>query len=530
MPVRTDTGQYQRAWVLPDEAATADRLVRFGEWPLSLDGHEPMSVTVALTGSATGVELKGTASEVRQELDTLIEKEFSSGSVTLSYPEGNGPRKLALSLDFTLRKLSAALSRGSAEVADAAFETLRGMFPRSPSTPETEQERLAAREARIEVEQIRAQARQLAGDITAHAQMAESKLTSLAEVETRTGEIANQVGARRAEATQRLTEIASAKNEAAAAAAGVAELRNAAEATKGKIGEIHEATQNLLVATKELHAQANTATTETQARRDGATQALAEVKAGAAEVISNRKAVQESLNAVGALEAKIKQFHGEIAHNQEKLETLQQQASGAVGEYKATSEQVVAENRSLQAQIKEQLLQATGGALFGAFNERKGQIIRSKWIWAIASGLAILIQAAAVIWLAHEAKQVPFGEGSFYYQPMFILKATIAVPLIALIWFCIRQYGNEREVEELYAFKAALSFSLAPYLHLVEEMSAREKAVEETQFAIRTIGQIFENPHPPEPKEKRRARKDGVLTKEIIEKVIELAGTLRKLP
>ena len=75
---------------------------------------------------------------------------------------------------------------------------------------------------------------------------------------------------------------------------------------------------------------------------------------------------------------------------------------------------------------------------------------------------------------------------------VFGLRFLASAPILGMLFYCLKQYGRERDFEESYAFKSALSFSLKPYLDLVE--SLRDTAqVDYQNFATSTIAQIFEN-------------------------------------
>ena len=109
------------------------------------------------------------------------------------------------------------------------------------------------------------------------------------------------------------------------------------------------------------------------------------------------------------------------------------------------------------------------------------------------------------------------GEKAFYAQPMFILKATVALPIIALIVFCIKQYAHERDYEELYAFKSALSFSLSPYIDLVRDLAEAEQSQESRTFVMKTIDQVFSDPLVKLDSDKKVSKKDSRAMKELIE-------------
>lgn len=204
----------------------------------------------------------------------------------------------------------------------------------------------------------------------------------------------------------------------------------------------------------------------------------------------------------------------------EQLEQRHTDIANHLNDAQTRTEAILGKNEQLQQEIEEHLLKAIGTSLFGAFDQRKRQIGRSKWIWGGVAALALLLQAGAVMWIAEHVKGTE--SAAIYSQPGFLLKASISIPLVVLILFCIRQYNHEREYEELYAFKGAISFSLAPYLDLVNDMSATEADEKYATFAVDTIQQIFDNPIPKKEPRLRLTRKDHTIIQGLLEHIGKL--------
>jgi hypothetical protein len=68
----------------------------------------------------------------------------------------------------------------------------------------------------------------------------------------------------------------------------------------------------------------------------------------------------------------------------------------------------------------------------------------------------------------------------------------MAAPLAFLLWFCAKQSTKERQAEEEYAFKSAISLSLEPYRDMLTKMS--KEAHPETGFVRTLMGDVFDNP------------------------------------
>jgi len=209
-----------------------------------------------------------------------------------------------------------------------------------------------------------------------------------------------------------------------------------------------------------------------------------------AQVLSDAENSRNERESVGAIEAQIRQFFDEIGKNQRLLRDQQEQTEKLIKDNGEATEEIVHRNKELQVEIKEHLQKAVGASLFSAFQKRKEQISVSKWVWAALTAIAIIAQIGVFIWLAQTAVNGN-PDQAFYERPTFLLRSLASIPIIFFIGYAIRQYSREREFEELYSFKAAISFSLSPYLDLVESLTAKKESENYREFAVKTIEQIL---------------------------------------
>ncbi len=247
----------------------------------------------------------------------------------------------------------------------------------------------------------------------------------------------------------------------------------------------------------------------------------AEIGNAKAQVQADQETVRASRENVGGIEAQVRQFFEEIADNREKISESERVSRQTVETSTTETSKILSENQELQKEIREHLQKAIGASLFSAFQGRKEQIANSKWVWAALTILAIVAQAGVFIWLAQTAQEVASNQ-AFYQRPAFLLRALASIPIIFFIGYAIRQYARERDFEELYSFKSALSFSLAPYLDLVKDLSERPETEQYRDFVVKSIGQIFENPLGQDMDRPRGKRRDDVMAKDILDRVIDL--------
>jgi len=229
---------------------------------------------------------------------------------------------------------------------------------------------------------------------------------------------------------------------------------------------------------------------------------------------------------IGAIEAQIRQFFDEIDKNKKAINEQQSSSQQTIKNNQEATDQIITRNQELQEEIKEHLQKAVGASLFSAFQKRKEQISTSKWVWAALTALAIIAQIGIFIWLAQTAANGN-PDQAFYQRPTFLLRSLASIPIIFFIGYSIRQYSREREFEELYSFKAALSFSLSPYLDLVETISVNKEAEPYREFVVKTIGQIFDNPTHHEV-QSDKSKKNDLLAKEILDRLIDFVEKAKK--
>jgi hypothetical protein len=259
-----------------------------------------------------------------------------------------------------------------------------------------------------------------------------------------------------------------------------------------KIKQDEESFSNLTSTTK-----ANITTSQTAA--DGElSEALKELNASSSELIT------ESQKKLGELEQKL------ATRSEETIEA----------NHKKT-EELIADLAKLKDQIREQIQQATGFQLFGAFQARQNEIAKSKNIWVYAIAALVAISAGVTIWIAHEAQFYSVNNFAFW------VKLSLTVPLGFAITFCTVQYGRERRLEEEYAFKSSVSVSLNPYRDLVHSILEKDGQVDQSKYTDFVIGSVTNVFTPPTDKVFDTDKKSG-FTQKTFKQTAEIIGTAVK--
>jgi hypothetical protein len=196
-----------------------------------------------------------------------------------------------------------------------------------------------------------------------------------------------------------------------------------------------------------------------------------------------------------ALEKLDKSSSEVVSNTQEKVKDLEEnfakRSEETVEANHKKTEELIADLVKLKDQIGEQIQQATGFQLFGAFQARQNEIAKSKNIWVYAIAALVVISAGVTIWIAHEAQFYSVNNFAFW------VKLSLTVPLGFAITFCTVQYGRERRLEEEYAFKSSVSVSLNPYRDLVHSILEKDGQVDQskyTDFVINSVTSVFTPP------------------------------------
>lgn len=180
--------------------------------------------------------------------------------------------------------------------------------------------------------------------------------------------------------------------------------------------------------------------------------------------------------------AEITNYREESKKYLEEIKTNKENSSQMTEEIKESLES--AQNKKLEVEKIADLITDTGFA--NSFQKRQKSLRINSFIWLgifflSIIGLSILLYKF-------------FGKLDVIPEIQYIIyRLTLTSPLLLLIGFSIKQYGNERTLEERYAFKATMATVMRNHADfLIEKM---EKTDAETGIFIRqTIGNLYSEP------------------------------------
>ncbi|WP_133271087.1 hypothetical protein [Hymenobacter radiodurans] len=140
---------------------------------------------------------------------------------------------------------------------------------------------------------------------------------------------------------------------------------------------------------------------------------------------------------------------------------------------------------SKQQRIDELLGFAADSALGGTFSRRQKELVWPVRIWAT---VAIAGAVFALWWVLHIFTQFPsHGDGGFSWS-VTLLNVVRTSPAFALLFFAIAQYTKERNLQEEYAFKAAVSMTVTAYSDMIHVEA------EKTAMLVSAIQSIYTPP------------------------------------
>jgi predicted nucleic acid-binding Zn-ribbon protein len=204
----------------------------------------------------------------------------------------------------------------------------------------------------------------------------------------------------------------------------------------------------------------------------------------------------------------------------EKTEFMEEQ----IETFKRNTEDIINRNEELTKEIEEQLQKATGVSLFHTFEKRKNELYKGLNWWKVGVFFFGLVLLSISLWIFNDLK------GENFNSSMFLLKITIATPLVYLLYFTSSRYTKERRLIEEYAFKSTISLALKPYIDLVKKIEEDGADGKYKDLLIKSIEDIFQSPtdkvFSPKHDEGKEENKSNIIS--MIGKIMEELSSIKK--
>jgi len=148
-------------------------------------------------------------------------------------------------------------------------------------------------------------------------------------------------------------------------------------------------------------------------------------------------------------------------------------------------EENYAESQKKVEEIKKMMGFVGGGVLGNSFNERKKRLSKKALFWLVISVLFLL---GAIWWIYYVFTHLSANTGIVWADIIInVVKSSLAVFAFG---YALNEYGKERNLQEEYAFKEAVAFTLTAYL---EQLNIYEKD-EMKKLLTDTVEKLYTKP------------------------------------
>ncbi|MEK7194846.1 MAG: hypothetical protein AAB667_01165 [Patescibacteria group bacterium] len=169
----------------------------------------------------------------------------------------------------------------------------------------------------------------------------------------------------------------------------------------------------------------------------------------------------------------------------------------------------------------------TAYAFSNKFGKRRKTLSGTAWVWFSLFISGIIALTLLLKYLFIDTQTI---EGILKIPEFNVIayRLTLTSPLLFLIAFAMRQYGNERSLEERYAFKEVVATVMPSH---IDQIIAKEDDTElETRdFVRKTLTDLYVEPFEDKKVDKQNTGKDkDSISKDVIGSVIDIAKRLKE--
>ena len=329
------------------------------------------------------------------------------------------------------------------------------------------------------------------------------------------------------DARERLGTIENAKNDSATF---VAEIKSNLEKTQTSISQIDEGLRKFenikgKIEGKEgeieaLVQTANNLRTDIETAKTTATQRLAKIDELLGQVQEKITQIQTAYNNFVAVNAKITDQNTGLGAVLAQVQDLQKKATSVSTEIQSFRDQSqkylleIEGNKKKSEQLRDDIQKSldiatekrtevekiadliTDTGFANSFQKRAKLLRRNSYIWLAVFLLGIIGLAIFLYFvfdvkdiLSHNGGEIPKWESLLY-------RLTLTSPLLFLIAFAIRRYGNERELEEKYSFKATVAEVMRNHADfLIQKIKEKGTDGDTITFIRKTIERLYSEPY-----------------------------------
>jgi DNA-binding ferritin-like protein len=200
---------------------------------------------------------------------------------------------------------------------------------------------------------------------------------------------------------------------------------------------------------------------------------------------SNRKLVSETREKFASVTEEVKGVHKEyidgIAEANKSIEAFEEILQSA----REKEQHILSQEEDIN-RLRGYLADNT---LADAFSKRSSDIEKAVGFWRISCFVASVFALFWILIIFNEYKSI--SNNTINWQ-MLILNVLRTTPAVVALYFCFSQYGKERNLQEEYAFKAAVSKTITPYSDMVKDVAEKTKILSSTVQGVYTPPQLGE--------------------------------------
>ncbi len=255
-----------------------------------------------------------------------------------------------------------------------------------------------------------------------------------------------------------------------------------------EIGNVNKQGVEIKNAIEAENKNAQNIVSQIQAKLDNINQMASQISAKNETADNAIAKIQERSKAADAFYNEVEGYKLEMQENtkktKEEFAKLAKNCDDTLKVFQDDTKCIIDDNVKYQEQIKELLAKAVSGSLFRVFSQRQESLAKGTnfWKWAVVVSAALVAFGIILVAWICEAKP----------DIIFFVRLAIMIPLGFLMFFTAAQYKKERQAEEEYAFKSAISLSIEPYRDLLVKM--RKENELEADFVRKLMEDVFDNP------------------------------------
>lgn len=329
------------------------------------------------------------------------------------------------------------------------------------------------------------------------------------------------------DARERLGTIENAKNDSATF---IAEIKSNLEKAQSSISQIDEGLRKFENIKGKIEGRegeieslvqtVNNLRTDIENSKTTATQRLAKIDELLGQVQEKITQIQNAYNNFVAVNAKITDQNTGLVAVLAQVQDLQKKATAVATEiqsFRDQSQKYLSEiegNKKKSEQLRDDiqknldiatekrtevekiadLITDTGFA--NSFQNRAKLLRRNGYIW-LAAFLLGIIGLAIFLYFVFDVREILLHNGGEIPRwESLIYRLTLTSPLLFLIAFAIRRYGNERELEEKYSFKATVAEVMRNHADfLVQKIKEKGTDGDTITFIRKTIERLYSEPY-----------------------------------